>query len=225
MIINLKTFEMITEKTGDETYDYGCLMASFNIDSLEKININENDLTGDGLEPYSHVTVLYGFLDDKIVVQDVLDKVTETQGPIEINVTGISIFENSEFDVVKYEIESAQLAEMNKYFSANFENENKFPDYKAHMTIAYVKCGEGKKYVKTFDEPIKLYTTDFIYSMICGQKLKVKCIDMPLMDKYTVNNPMALGARKPINPSDKSINWYGTKEREKNRPEVQGLVL
>jgi len=198
MIINLKTFELVTEKTGKEIYDYGCLMLSVDNSTLPKIDIEENDLTGDGLEIYSHATVLYGFVDDKIVVQDVLDKVAETMGPIEIDVKGISIFENEKYDVVKYDVESAQLTALNKHFSDNFENENKFPNYHAHITIAYVKPGEGKKYIKTFEEPIKLYSTDFVYSMACGQKLKIKCKSEDVAQGYKYDtSPRSLGAIKP----------------------------
>ncbi len=183
------------DKKKDVKHDSGCLMAFFDIDNwderiepilTEDLYLPEENPEKYGAESEPHVTVLYGFKDDELQVQDIIDKVQSYNGPVSIKITGISLFENEKFDVVKYEIESEQLKELNTYFVDNFPNSNEYPEYKAHMTIAYVKPGMGKKYVKVFDEPEELFTNNFVYSMACGQKLKIKCssfgIDQALIE-------------------------------------------
>ena len=64
-----------------------------------------------------------------------------------MEISGISLFENPEFDVVKLEVnKTPKLEEIYKNLS-EFPNSNQFPDYKPHITIAYVKKGLGQKYV------------------------------------------------------------------------------
>jgi 2'-5' RNA ligase len=110
--------------------------------------IKEEDLYEEfGIEEEAHVTVLYGFdpsvkkKDIKLVMEDkcIFHK--------DIEFTGISLFENNEYDVIKLDVESEKLREYNNFFSENFPYESNFPDYVPHVTIAYVKKGKGKYYV------------------------------------------------------------------------------
>ena len=56
------------------------------------------------------------------------------------------LFENLEFDVVKLGvIKTPKLEEINKRLS-ELPNSNQFPEYKPHITLAYVKKGSGQKY-------------------------------------------------------------------------------
>ena len=43
-------------------------------------------------------------------------------------------------------------------------NTSNFPDYHAHITIAYVNKGEGKKYTKPFEKERKLKGNELVYS-------------------------------------------------------------
>ena len=233
----LREAKVEADKKKDVKYSAGCLMAQFDFENWqENVNhIKEEDLylpEGNenkyGVESEPHVTVCYGFVDDELKVQDIIDKINNYLGPIEIKIKGITIFENEKFDVVKYDIESTQLHELNQYFMNNFPVNTEFPEYKPHMTLAYVKPGEGKKYIEIFEEPIIMYTVDFIYSMSCNQKLKLKCKSIDVANGYKydtapptlelnktqlldiISNPqsclMKLGALKPDNIKESSAD-------------------
>ena len=135
-------------------YDYSSTQVNISDDLAERImswgeeNIPDEDIyTGDdnmGREDTPHITVLYG-----IVTQNA-DEVIELlsgEGPVKATLGKVSLFENSDdYDVVKIDIDSKDLSRVNKLLSDNLENENDFPEYKPHITIAYVKQGSGKLY-------------------------------------------------------------------------------
>ena len=100
-----------------------------------------------GIEEEAHVTVLYGF--NQTVTKKNIKPVMEDKCIFhtDIEFVGISLFENEKYDVIKLDVKSEKLNEYNKFFSENFPFESNFPDYKPHLTIAYVKSGLGKKYV------------------------------------------------------------------------------
>jgi 2'-5' RNA ligase len=58
----------------------------------------------------------------------------------------VSAENNKNFDVVKFNVvPSFTLQNLNSKLS-EFPNSNEYPEYKPHITIAYVKKGSGKKY-------------------------------------------------------------------------------
>ena len=60
-----------------------------------------------------------------------------------------------------------------------FENDNAYPEYKPHITIAYVKEGTGSKYKRTLAMPVEFVPTKLVYSYpaVNGE---TKTIDIPL---------------------------------------------
>jgi len=153
---------------------YGCLMLTDQIyDWNEQASfIDQNDIIDHphkaekvpGIEDECHVTILYGFHQENDVdyIKQVIDEFTKKS--IQIELTDISCFSNEEYDVIKYDVSSDILHQMNaalKYYCPFTSN---FPEYHPHMTIAYVKKGEGEKYCKTFDEPIKMTLGTLKYS-------------------------------------------------------------
>lgn len=107
--------------------------------------IPDASLAEDGRETDPHITVKYGLHDtDPAPVQ----KILENAGPITAKVKGVSIFPASESggaDVVKLDIESKDLTRLNKEIAA-LPHTDTFPKYQPHITLAYVKPGEGKKW-------------------------------------------------------------------------------
>jgi 2'-5' RNA ligase len=96
-----------------------------------------------GRELETHITVKYGLTtEDAEDVIKVLPKET-----IKVKLGKVSLFENDEkeYDVVKVDVESDQLHKMHEALS-DLPNEDENPEYIPHMTIAYVKKGEGKQY-------------------------------------------------------------------------------
>lgn len=114
--------------------------------------IPDASLAEDGREDEPHITLKYGPHDqDPAGVQKVL---ADAQ-PITATINGVSLFPAKEsstqrggpkYDVVKLDIDSADLQKLNKQVSGALEHTDTHPKYQPHITIAYVKPGEGKKW-------------------------------------------------------------------------------
>lgn len=166
--------EFINEQS-KTTYNYGCLMVNVDEqgwDGFIKETVTEDDLytEGDdyGIETEPHVTVLYGFHDDTDMskLKDLLYPLSE----LDISSKKISIFENEKYDVLKYDIDSDKLFELNKLMTENFEHTTDFPDYHPHVTIAYLKPGRGKKYITDLKEAKDFTPTAYKFSHADGKK-------------------------------------------------------
>ena len=97
-----------------------------------------------GREKEPHITVRYGLDTDDPAKLAELSKL----GPITAKIGKVSIFETDKYDVVKAEIESDSMrAASRKVGELVAVPGETFKDYQPHATIAYVKKGEGKKYV------------------------------------------------------------------------------
>lgn len=106
-------------------------------------NIPEDDLIHKGREDDIHVTLKYGLhYHDPFEIRSIFSGC----GPIELTLGPISVFENSGEDVVKIDINSPKLHELNKKVCEKFPYTDKHPKYVPHCTLAYVKPGCGKKY-------------------------------------------------------------------------------
>jgi hypothetical protein len=90
-------------------------------------------------ETEQHVTVKFGLTVAE--VPDELRQITQNYRPFPVYIGKVTLFRNAENDVVKLDVESPQLRELNAAISAAIPNEDKYPDYKPHLTIAYVKKG------------------------------------------------------------------------------------
>jgi len=162
--IMIKTFESYKKR-------YGVLMSYFNVDGwkefIEELIDKDDIYTADdddyGFEYNPHCTVLYGVHDYDGIIDDIHEFLPPHYDIYDIFRTNISIFENNEYDVVKFEIESDELKELNKLLSESFDNTNDYPDYHPHMTIAYVKKGTGKKYIDKL-EPVRMKIDKYVYS-------------------------------------------------------------
>ena len=177
--------QLLTEEKGN-SYKYGCVMLYLDLDENKENEIqsliDENDLylgteddPGYGREDEPHVTVLYGIHSDvpDEDVEKLIDKLTQP----ELILNKISIFDNSDkgFDVVKFDVENNELHQMNEMFK-KLPYTSEYPDYHPHVTIAYVKAGEGEKYVKTLpeDTEIKIKPNKIVYSKPDGSKKNYK---------------------------------------------------
>tara|TARA_R110000772_G_scaffold17946_3_gene50056 strand:+ start:182166 stop:182729 length:564 start_codon:yes stop_codon:yes gene_type:complete len=175
---------LITE--ANNSHSYGCVMHYFDakestFKKAQKI-IDEKDLylgtdddPGYGLETEPHVTVLYGIHAD-VPDEDVEEKINDFTQP-EVMLKDISIFDNADkgFDVVKFDITNKDLNQMNKDV-AKLPHTTDYPDYHPHITIAYVKAGEGQKYVQTLSdsEQVSIKPNKIVYSKPDGSKKTYK---------------------------------------------------
>lgn len=96
-----------------------------------------------GYEDKPHITVLYGI--ESVDARKVENALAEEKGGI-INLGLIDVFEREEYDVLIVRVNSRPLHRLNKQLRANVKYFETFPDYKPHLTLAYLKCGNGVKY-------------------------------------------------------------------------------
>ena len=110
---------------------------------------------GHGLETHSHITILYGIEESK--PSEVFPKL-EIE-PIKFKLTGLSLFQNEKYDVLKFSVDSPDLHRLNRQVREKIKYENKYPKYIPHLTCAYLNPGMGEKYTnlqcKIFGKELK----------------------------------------------------------------------
>lgn len=114
-----------------------------------------------GYDEHPHVTLKYGFLPD-LQRRDIAT-ILKGVKPFDVILKSLTQFNNDKYDVVKFDVDkdNEQLMELRRRCD-QYPNEDSYPDYHPHMTLAYVKKGsfphirEGLK--------IKVPITGFKYS-------------------------------------------------------------
>ena len=142
--------QFIKESSG---YEYGCVMIEVPVSNWNELtnSIDPKDVYtgGDdshGIQEYPHLTLLYGL--EKGVTEDQVKSVIDNfKGEIKIEIDGINLFENEQFDVLKFNVVSDPGLQQLHDELSKLPNNDKFPTYTPHITIAYLNKGEGKKYV------------------------------------------------------------------------------
>lgn len=112
--------------------------------------IDPNDLAPDGIERNPHVTVLYGLHAE---AEDMVQAHVTSLGPVAIQLGKCSVFhadmskpvEPGLHDVLKIEVISKGLHNMHDELK-KLPHTSTYPDYKPHITIAYLKPGMGAMY-------------------------------------------------------------------------------
>lgn len=144
-------------------HEYGCVFACLPSDLAARLIAygakipDEVIYLGDnsdvfGREVESHVTVKYGLRTDDA---DAVAEVVGGFGPVEVRVTGVSVFDNPDYVVLKADVEGERLRDLYHLISDNFEcDDDYYPDYKPHVTIAYLKRPEDG------GAPVDEYLTD-----------------------------------------------------------------
>jgi hypothetical protein len=146
----IKTSRVIKAFKYREAHSFSSVQCDLPADISQEIyvwgkeNIPEEELTGDGRQPEDdiHVTLKYGLHGhDPFELRPYI-----TEGPIDLTLGEVSIFENDDADVVKLSVSSPKLHEYNQVISENFDYKKTYDTYIPHITISYVKPGCGKKY-------------------------------------------------------------------------------
>ena len=125
---------------------YGCLLLPLPIHLADQLltwvkgTIWEGHLGEGGIEEKPHITVKYGFVDDSKETVQQLRSLLAVYGPIRVKLEGLSIFKsNEDGDVLKLDVESEQLRELNAEISKTFNCVDTHPTYNPHLTLAYIK--------------------------------------------------------------------------------------
>jgi len=101
---------------------------------------------GDGRETQPHITLKYGLHTEEAA--DV-EKLLAGEPPITAKLRNTSIFPASETgkaDVLKVDVESPDLQRLNAKLAAELPHTDTHPVYQPHVTVAYLKPGEGAQY-------------------------------------------------------------------------------
>jgi len=145
----------------DHNHEFGCAMLYFNFPQIFKIHsaIKEEDIYVDeedpsfGLESEPHCTLLFG-LHPEVTTDDITRVINGHDLDKTFMVSNMSIFDNPEYDVLKfdvgYKIKGGNvLGKINTQLKSFPHKESPY-EYHPHMTIAYLKKGEGQKYVDAY---------------------------------------------------------------------------
>lgn len=222
--------QFIKESSG---YEYGCVMVEVPVSNWDEITnyIDPKDVYtgGDdthGIQENPHVTILYGL--HKEVTPEMVKSVFENYSDsINIEVDGIDIFENKDYDVVKFNVRpDGALQELHDKLS-EFPNSNTFSDYKPHITIAYVNKGAGKKYIKP-DYKYSVKNVDKItYSMPSGEKIHFK-YNQGIIESLNENKMWYKSIPEILNWLDSKSKmpwlWCDTETTGLGGPKVQQLT-
>lgn len=163
----------------DHKHEYGCAMLFISFPSMKRVHkfISQDDIYTDpadpgyGLETEPHCTLLYG-LHEEVTVEQITAIVTKYNYG-QIMAHNMSVFENDKFDVLKFEVSSSYLKKINADLQS-LPHTSTYPDYKPHITVAYLKPGTGAKYVELFKKgKIWLSPTKVVYSMVDGNSVDI----------------------------------------------------
>jgi 2'-5' RNA ligase len=160
----MKTFHtFIHEINLFESYNFSSVQVRLDDETSKQVldfadSIPDELIGPDGRETRPHITIKYGLHTDdveKVKALPLPKKITAVMGKT-------SLFSNADADVLKIEINSPDLVNLNKIIRENLENTDTFPDYIPHATIAYLKPAHGKAYVNDSRFEGKKLVFDFI---------------------------------------------------------------
>lgn len=98
------------------------------------------------VEHRPHATVYYGA--DKRDVDKIVEIVQDYGRPIRVSLGALNIFEHPERDVLYIELVGDSLVELHSKISQlTFSRPQTHPQYIPHLTLAYLKKGEGRKFI------------------------------------------------------------------------------
>lgn len=116
-----------------------------------------------GFEDMPHLTVKFGLEFDE--PDQVIESLKgEKGGNVELD--DVEIFDNEKYDVLVVKCKSKALNKLHQKLTKDLEIEDKFPDYKPHITIAYFLKGKAKKYKAMAARAFTYYLLDFDFNEV-----------------------------------------------------------
>jgi 2'-5' RNA ligase len=172
-------------RTQNKKFDYGCLMGmlpeslSAEIIRWTKENIDPSHLGTGGFTDYPHITVKYGFTSPYKTIRDQIRQISMLYGPLTVRLGGFSLFRgNEDGDVLKVDVESEDLHQLNRVLSEQFDTEDKYPTYKPHLTIAYLDPNFSSAYTANLAPFLnqEVLITELDYSCQTGKRESITLV-------------------------------------------------
>lgn len=138
----------------------GCLMLFLDFDDWNQFTqyVNPDDVVENGIETDPHISIIYGLRDYPTITTDIekvlrkhkYESFQDFYRTLKYQTFDISLFENEKYDVLKFGVNAAPLHILRSIITSNFDYVTEFPDFVPHITIAYLKPGKGKSYLKKY---------------------------------------------------------------------------
>lgn len=151
-------------------WDYtGCVMLNVSSKKIEDFKVDSKDLVESEYNGDFHVTLLYG-LNATISKKEITEKIKyEWQ---KVKVEWMKIFEWEESDVLVLECKKEKwLTDINASLR-ELDYQNDYPDYSPHITLAYCKKWEAKKYLSDAFDWLEIDTGKIVYTSSVESKPK-----------------------------------------------------
>lgn len=179
----------LSESTKEEkAHEFSCLLfklpTELTLDVLRLgMEIPEDQLAEDGRELEPHITCKFGFHTNDT---EEVRKVVQSLSPIAVQLGNASYFEGKDnaYDVVKIEVKSQALHELNATVSKELECTDTYPTYQPHITIAYVRSGLGKYWSSKLNS---LYGGVAALDLITFSNKQREHITIPMLGKAQFN--------------------------------------
>ena len=144
----------------EENLNTGCIMLSVPM-MKQVVDRMHNDLEiiliGHGyrrdedfeFDKYVHITVAFGI---NINTDINLIKEIVRNRPSYFQITELSLFENDNFDIIKFDVMSSDLRILNHIIKSKMEVKSIYNEYHPHLTVAYVPKGMGRELIERLNK-------------------------------------------------------------------------
>lgn len=141
-------------------------------------SIPESMLIGSGRELEPHMTLAFGIISD---TPESVRKIIEPFAPFGLLISGVSLFEHGDYDVVKADIicpHGATLREM--IMESTMMAPQDFPVWRAHATFGYISKNRNRKEFSTMMDRFRgvagmtYMAKDVTFSPPVGKSTKIK---------------------------------------------------
>ncbi len=157
--------------------EYGCVYAQLpellaNLLQTFAASIPRGDLADKGVERDSHITCKYG-LPAGTDARELTNLLVDVQ-PFGVRLHRTTVFQKEDCDVLVIELDPLEcwaLVGLNSLISEKIDCEDSYPDFRPHVTLAYLKPGRGATYAgNNFAEGLECTFGEVVFSTPDGAK-------------------------------------------------------
>ena len=177
LIVNDRTPEDLKERDDAEAHEYSALLVEFGGEIKRQLRnyhrvIDQRFLADWGLEKDAHTTLLWGIETSRV---EEIEEAIRAVGmrPFSVELGRTAIFHNPEHDVLYVEVRSPALEEYHWALQDELGAVQTHPDYKPHMTIAYLRSGAAEQYHTDLFEGIKSRVNQIVFSDQNGKRTTI----------------------------------------------------